>query len=792
MNHYTELIDQYLSGQMSDSDKQAFEAKLKTDQSLQKEFEAQKQIMKGLQRQGIQTQVSRSAKKISRSKTLKQLGLGLVISLAVLGAIVLVKNKLSKPDNQIRHELNELGNSNWSEADKQLESQVFHINGMRDTIIETQHGIVVVVPAKSFIDKFGGEVEEPFDLEIKEALTPFDIMRAGLNTMSDARALETGGMFYINARSGNDNLSINQSRLLKVSVPASNSASNMMLFDGQRTKDGSINWINPVAMIKQLNTVDILSLNFYPPHFLDSLALLGFDIKNKTLTDSIYYSFIYCNFSADSVARAAKDNTVRTDTTKETQLIRYAGGRGKDGAALFKQNCAVCHSMGTQKLTGPGLAGVANRVPKPAMSWLKAYILNNEKMIKSGDVYANKIYEENNQAAMTVFEGILNDDDMNKMLKYMTGRTAINISDCNNSECPEINPARIKAIWDRKFNNTILATKEFEERLQTIFTTCKDCVFDLYANNLGAPLYELDSTAAGMTEGSAHDKFIEFFKRRDGGVDISDKTAQALQSYIEERTATYAKAARAALEKMYADEFAKDTEAQANRDKHEALAKIRESKTLLEEYTVNLKEAYRQLDKPFITNPPAANYWTASIGSTGWKNVDAYVNESTITRTSLNYKDPTSEKTAKIEYKPIELHIRDMKEYDRVVAYMVPDKLSSFQTMRMDTKGVKESLNELMHYSVVVLGFRDRSVFSYIDANAVSGTKDISLQPTTEDAINKQFSFQAETDLGRELNYQLFEQKETIRHKQIQKREEIRMRLYTVVYPCTPIELSYK
>ena len=76
--------------------------------------------------------------------------------------------------------------------------------------------------------------------------------------------------------------------------------------------------------------------------------------------------------------------------------------KAQDGAKLFKQNCAVCHASHTdQHGTGPGLKGVFDRVPKPAEEWMTKWIINNEKVIKSGDAYAAKIYGENGKAAMT-------------------------------------------------------------------------------------------------------------------------------------------------------------------------------------------------------------------------------------------------------------------------------------------------------------------------------------------------------------------------------------------------------
>jgi cytochrome c2 len=94
--------------------------------------------------------------------------------------------------------------------------------------------------------------------------------------------------------------------------------------------------------------------------------------------------------------------------------------KAQDGEKLFKQNCAVCHaSHSDQMLTGPGLKGLFDRVPKG--DWITKWIINNEKMIKSGDAYANQIYAKYGKAAMTVFEGQLNEKDVDAILAFVKG-----------------------------------------------------------------------------------------------------------------------------------------------------------------------------------------------------------------------------------------------------------------------------------------------------------------------------------------------------------------------------------
>src|ERR1700741_4760627 len=81
-----------------------------------------------------------------------------------------------------------------------------------------------------------------------------------------------------------------------------------------------------------------------------------------------------------------------------------------DGKAIFKQNCAVCHTLTDQVLTGPGLAGIAGKVPPG--DWLFNWVKDNKAMIKAGDAHAVKVFKENGGKDMTVFAGTLSDDDI--------------------------------------------------------------------------------------------------------------------------------------------------------------------------------------------------------------------------------------------------------------------------------------------------------------------------------------------------------------------------------------------
>ena len=95
------------------------------------------------------------------------------------------------------------------------------------------------------------------------------------------------------------------------------------------------------------------------------------------------------------------------------------GLKAQDGAKIFKQNCAVCHTLTDQKLTGPGLAGVADRCPKPADQWLFKWIQNNNNLISSGDAYAKKLVADNGGVdAMSEFE-FLSEAEIKALVAYI-------------------------------------------------------------------------------------------------------------------------------------------------------------------------------------------------------------------------------------------------------------------------------------------------------------------------------------------------------------------------------------
>lgn len=94
-----------------------------------------------------------------------------------------------------------------------------------------------------------------------------------------------------------------------------------------------------------------------------------------------------------------------------------------EGEKLFNANCTSCHAI-NDKVVGPALKDVDKRQSE---AWLIKWIQNSQAVIKSGDEYANKLYKEYNQSAMTAFPQ-LKDDQVKSILAYIkTGGAAATV-----------------------------------------------------------------------------------------------------------------------------------------------------------------------------------------------------------------------------------------------------------------------------------------------------------------------------------------------------------------------------
>lgn len=107
-----------------------------------------------------------------------------------------------------------------------------------------------------------------------------------------------------------------------------------------------------------------------------------------------------------------------------TSLSAQTGDPAK-GKSLFNSNCAACHQL-DKKMTGPALRHMETRLIEEEgldRDWIYSWVRNSSGVIKSGDAYANKIFDEYGGAAMTAFPQ-LSDEDIDNIIAYTSEEKA--------------------------------------------------------------------------------------------------------------------------------------------------------------------------------------------------------------------------------------------------------------------------------------------------------------------------------------------------------------------------------
>lgn len=780
---FLETIDRYLDGKLDPDQKREFEKKLANDKEFYKKVEDQIELRKGLERLGLKADIKKAHKKYGKSNGF---GKGLMISIGIIAiASALIFSDVFTQNEEVTEVVETLVLKESNNPEEYLDAQVFHLDLEKTEIIETEY-MLLSIPDDAFIDADGNVITEPVQLVVREAFDPLSIMKAGLETFSDGRQLESGGMFHIAATSNGKEVFANPNSPIIADVELDKPLEDIQIWDGENDGQGNINWTNPKKPENFLIPVDILKLDFYPDGFIQSLNKQGKNVEDKGLTDSVYYSLVEKQLEEEPVLES------------EISFVR--------GVSLFKSNCSSCHLMSEKKSTGPGLKGVMDRVPN--VEWLLAWIRNNRKLIEQGDSYANTIFNEHNQAAMPLFE-FLSPDEISSIVLYLklayeepikSEPYSLDSTDVFTTETTVVResnmhwtpPSTIQSIWNKKFQNTLLSTNEFQKRLKSLHTHGSKEMIEVYVNNLDKDMYYSDSIVYTMLENrdaKIPTAFKNYLKEKAGKVKGTNlKAIKKLADYykrtqiIKENAAI---AARKKIEKEIKDLRKKyTTQKEIRRERDRIIKNLNYRK----EYEHNLKDVCKQLGiKKIRQGTPNSTRFI--VDGFGFKNIDRIVVEATTNRETTVIKDTFTGKTAEIIYTTQNVKVKNDTLFDRIVPYMIPEGLYSFQKMKRKNSLYTEKLNGSLNYKIVFLGFKGDEVYMSNERVVVDRRKQLpdlefELQKTSQKEINKLFRFGQRNvlrDIKKDVAYQKLEMEYQAKNKAFQDKERERLEILRAI-----------
>ncbi len=326
-----------------------------------------------------------------------------------------------------------------------------------------------------------------------------------------------------------------------------------------------------------------------------------------------------------------------------------------------------------------------------------------------------------------------------------------------------IDPAIIKVIKSDKYQNTFIATREFEARLKVIFKTCNNSVLETYIRNLDKNLYEVDKLAADLLgENQYSQTFINFSEQRLTKVKEANKYAQILKGFYEKQLAKVKSDLLNEKEKLIKE----------LRKKNEA------AKEVVDEYKKHLfkREKYRMETYGFTWN------------KTGWINIDI----------GIEVKSWGPKSTEGI-------FVKNGKEFDRVYSYIIFSSLKSLYRLNSTDNvefyvGNEQEKQMLMPKNgkaiLISIGYKGEVPAIAIQEFELSQMlkANLILEATNMDkvreVIRKYESLNNENDINKDLEFMLKLFKENKRQKELKKESEFLNRLWNIAFPCCKDNLN--
>jgi hypothetical protein len=849
----TKLIEQYLANELSSEQKNAFENALSQDAALQKEVAQQIAIHEGAQRANTRVQIKKVAKSYHFYKNIVTLSVIVAImgAAGILGYFLLKENlETSNKENRINPTL--LDQLASKAPIDNLQSDFFTWNGS-DSVIISKNGVLLSIPKDALLLD-GKPYNEQAIIQWQEALDAPTIMKSGLSTTSNGKLLETQGMFGLEAYTKDGKkLSVNPNVGIYVQVPVDQYKKGMQLFKGEKDKTGMINWVNPTPLQKIPVPVDMKDLNFYPKGYEDTLNKLKLP-RGRKYRDSLYASLeegnslgkleftinkSYVESPIDNMSiNKINDYRVKINfnqmffSTNDTKIVEYTNKKDilKDEGTLIGDIETKVKTLIDSTLrrkygfSGNELndnyaysANIIQRIPNISYTLkilgyeLKGNFENgilklNEKdkgfinQMKTGTPFSieykidkNEIFVEwdinfkrKSDKLFVPFLLIYKNSQNMKLKSIGTNIININCSTVNSNHIP---PSKVLSFWNKKFNNTNLATREFEARMKEIHPTCKAEVLALYVNNLNKNISDIDHQVVNI----GYTTFEEFAKEQVGALNPNNPHLNSLIKFYDQTAKEISEKTSQLIAKQLKREKVFDSELAQSRMKETDRAILRKVQASNEEYELNLNNVYKQLGKEKSSIRQITNKTIGvTIINSGVYNIDKYVMDATVSRTSTVITDPETGKTAKITYNDFSFQVKSANKYPKLFAYLFPSKLNTYQRISGTNGSFTYPLNDDIVYHLAILGINEDGFFYYEQKNLKEGKLgEIVLEKLSEkemdqriDALNESRGIIKPMKIKDELGWLVKEQKYYVETKRRMEHDGFVRRMKRVVFPC--------
>ena len=358
-------------------------------------------------------------------------------------------------------------------------------------------------------------------------------------------------------------------------------------------------------------------------------------------------------------------------------------------------------------------------------------------------------------------------------------------------EMISIDPSDIGGFWNDKFQNTLLATKEFEERMPYIYEACDIQLLKTYLNNLDKPMHQIDAMAARKIQGKLSKKFREFAKRLDGSVPLKDGLLSKLNSYYTQKSKALQMAAAKTVQDFNKKHQKLNLKFNRAEQEHISQQQAITQQNFNKEFEINLKNTYNRLGLK-LSRPRGNSNYRANVTTLGWKNIDAQVLVTTQNRETTTLK--ANGKEAKLVYEPLQLTIANESKFDILKCYLMCDDLYSFiNVKRNETGQYTYKLNQDLKYHLAIVGYKGEQCYTQVQ-EFVEAPKELAL--SLQEAEEKEFfkdiarltKHRPHSDIKKDVNFEKYKIADEARKLKVEELRKLRDELAKVIHSCIYLE----
>lgn len=581
-------------------------------------------------------------------------------------------------------------------------SQFFTLNSDQDTVLEGTEGTTLVLPKGCFLDADGNTYTGSVELELAEANKLENRLLGNIASGNQGKPIVSKGSIFWNATTTEgEQLKVNPENPIFIEMPTYDPNGDLEVRHGTRDEEGNMTWDTPKPLEKFLTPVELSEMDFYPDGFEEAVER-GMPFRGHLVAD-----------------RDLKDSLFYSLSLAPSSFLT-------EGFALTDSY-------------------------EEALEWSRDP--NDPNIIRANKVSRDKFN-------LAELESEYPADTMG------FGSDAIYGVDSAVGPPPQkcgIDPASIKVLRSEKYAQTLIATKEFQERIRYIFKTCSQEVLEVYIQGLDAEMWENDQKAADLLgAGALKDQFQAFADEKMGHLREGSPISNQLKKHYAKKLKKTRQKLQKALEKAKKELAAKNKVAQETVDEY--------SKVLDE------RQAYRMERFGFIPT------------ETGWFDVQDPA--------SPYQKDwvLSGEGNANIEVTVI-----DEEGFDRTMVYMVASYVNSLHRMSsLDGKVYQTGTGEYSNIpipkgnvlEVFVIAWKgEESFYAETVLRPEQYQKTVEPRPLKMDRIREKirevdWNLYEVNQIAKDLEFQKKLFAEEKRQKTLQKEEDFLKELYYNIHFC--------